>query len=374
MNLYIHVPFCVKKCAYCDFYSLTDQRMADAYVDALCHELILRHEQFASYLPFQNIYFGGGTPSQLKVTHLKKIFNCLERFGYDANGEITFEANPDDLHENYVRILNDFPINRISMGVQSFDDSDLSFLGRRHNVKRVYDAISTLHRYGFHEISIDLIYGLPGQTLSKWNLNIDQALALHLPHISAYHLIYEPHTVLTRKLEQGRIEEVNEETSVGLFRLLIRKLQSAGYRHYEISNFAIPGHEAKLNSGYWFGALYTGIGPSAHSYMGEGRSFNVADLHDYIKSLSQDKLPSKTEFLSITDQYNEYVMTRLRTDIGIDLDELKKNFGKKKAESFLYSAKRYTESGLLSVEGSKVRLTQDGIFVSDGIIADLFAD
>lgn len=370
-GLYIHVPFCVKRCLYCDFYSNTDMGYKSRYIDALVHELELRKDYLGGE-PLGTIYFGGGTPSRLQADDFERIFEAIYRWcNVSDSPEITLEANPDDMTQEYVASLRTFPFNRISMGVQSFKEEDLRFLNRRHDSRQAVRAVELCKENDFSNISIDLIYGLPGQTPKEWATNLDQAISLDIPHISAYHLIYEEGTALYKLKEAGRITPVDEEVSLTLFTTLIECLKAAGYLHYEISNFAKPGMISRHNSAYWTGKKYLGLGPSAHSYNGESREWNISSLPVYIQSIESGKVEKGVEALSTNTRYNDFIITRLRTMWGIRLTDVQTMFG----DDFLYylhkQAEGYLRRGLLVKEGDVIRLSRDGIFVSDGIMSDL---
>lgn len=370
-GLYIHVPFCAKRCLYCDFYSNTEMKYKMPYLDALVREMELR-KTYLDGEPLETIYFGGGTPSQLSAADLERLFEAIDRH-FDIGGcrEITLEANPDDLTDAYVTALRDLPFNRISMGVQSFDAADLRFLNRRHTGPEAIRAIETCRGNGFENLSIDLMYGLPGQTEEGWKANIEQALALDIPHLSAYHLIYEEGTALYKLKESGKIAPVTEEASLRFFTLLIDSLEKAGYLHYEISNFARPGWFSKHNSAYWTGKKYLGLGPSAHSYDGLEREWNVASLDAYIKGIEEGVPALEKEPLDLRTRYNDYIITRLRTMWGIDLVDLQAEFGEALREYCEKQAAPFVRQGLLLREGNRVTLTRRGIFISDGIMSDL---
>lgn len=370
-GLYIHVPFCQKRCLYCDFYSNTDMRYQETYLSALIREIELR-KNYLEGETLETIYFGGGTPSQLSVENLNRIFEAIYRhFPVNQDMEITLEANPDDMTPAYVSALRSLPVNRISMGVQSFDAADLKFLNRRHDREEALRAVRLCQEHNLYNISIDLIYGLPGQTPEKWQKNLDEVLRLDIPHISAYHLIYEEGTALYHLLEAGKITPVDEETSLALFTLLIENLSAAGYKHYEISNFARPGWYARHNSSYWKGKKYLGLGPSAHSYNGTEREWNVDSLLEWIKGIQTGKVALESEQLDENTCYNEYIMTHLRTMWGINLNELSEKFGEKKLKYCLNIAQTYEKRNLLLQKDGKLTLTKEGIFVSDGIMTDL---
>ncbi len=371
-GIYIHIPFCKKRCIYCDFFSSTTMEKRSEYTDALCSELQLR-KHYLQGENIQTIYFGGGTPSQLKPEDFKKIFECIfSCFNFSETGEVTLEVNPDDITTLYLQDLQQFPFNRISLGVQSFCDSELIFLNRRHNAFKARESIQTCKAAGFQNISIDLMYGLPGQTLDIWKSNLQQAIDSGIQHISAYHLIYEEGTGLYRLLKEKKTKEINEDLSVEMFSTMIDMLTSAGFEHYEISNFARPPFVSMHNSSYWNGTKYLGIGASAHSFNGKERHWNVANLDEYINSIQQGKVPAETEIIGEKEQYNDFILTRMRTMRGINLSEMESIFGKMKREDCLRQAQKHIANGMMEISGSHMRLTKAGIFVSDGIMIDLF--
>lgn len=370
-GLYIHVPFCAKRCIYCDFFSNTEMKYKVPYLEAIVEELRIR-KNYIDDEPIETIYFGGGTPSQLAPDDFRRIFEAIHlHFKMDVCREITLEANPDDMTPAYVRSLRALPFNRISMGVQSFQEKDLRFLNRRHSREQALRAVASCRENGFDNISIDLIYGLPGQTLSEWEENLEEALHLDIPHLSAYHLIYEEGTALYKKMKAGTIRPVDEELSVAFFSTLIDTLEKAGYLHYEISNFARPGYYSQHNSSYWTGKKYLGIGPSAHSYNGENRTWNRASLPLYLEGIRKGKPDMEIEMLDMRTRYNDFIITRLRTMWGLPLAEVEALFG---AQRRLYCEKQAASpirQGLLTSAGDVLRLTPQGIFVSDGIMSDL---
>ena len=372
-GLYIHIPFCKSRCAYCDFYSGIQLPLMDRLVDALCREIALR----ADYLkdePLETIYFGGGTPSLLSQTHFLQIFQTIRQyFEVNPNSEITIEANPDDLNDEKVEMLASLRINRLSIGIQSFDDAELTLLRRRHTANQATEAVERCKKI-YSNISIDLMYGLPSQTISNWQHTISAALSLNIQHISAYHLTYEEGTLLERKRREGKITPVTEEISVEMFRILREMLHEKGIEQYEISNFALPGYHSRHNSAYWQGIPYLGIGPAAHSFDDDNRQWNVADTVDYIESIEKDSLNFEKEYLTIDDKFNELIMISLRTIKGISLYQVESKFGDVRKALLLKHAARFIETGLLQVVDNYLQLTQDGIFVSDGIIADLMVD
>lgn len=370
-GIYIHIPFCKTRCIYCDFYSTTRSELKERYIQALCRELELR----ANYLqgePIETIYFGGGTPSQLFAEDFKRVFATIEQtFGMQHCREITLEANPDDLTPEYLQTLASLPFNRISMGIQTFNDTMLKLLKRRHNASQAIHAVENCRQAGFQNISIDLIYGLPGETAERWEYDLQQAISLNVEHISAYHLIYEEETPLYKMLKQQQVDEVDEESSVNFFSLLIDRLTAAGYEHYEISNFCRPGKYSQHNTSYWQGVKYLGCGPSAHSFDGNTREWNTASIDEYIEGINQGERPFETEQRNIATRYNEFVITSLRTVWGIPLDRLKHEFGEKLHDYCLHMADEHLKSHKLEQRNDALCLTREGIFVSDGIMSDL---
>lgn len=370
-GIYIHVPFCKTRCIYCDFYTGTDNSKRKQYVDAVLKELEVRKDYVEEEV-IRTIYFGGGTPSQLNSEEFGRIFNTVYQY-YDvaSDAEITFEANPDDLTVDFFDSIADQPFNRLSIGIQTFDDGELKFLNRRHSAQAAIDAVKLAQDRGFSNISIDLIYGLPDQTIETWRRNLDVALSLDIQHISAYHLIYEEKTALYRMLKKHKVEEIDEDLSNDMFSLLIDHLRKGGFEHYEISNFAMNGAYSKHNTSYWSGEKYLGIGPSAHSYNGKDRTWNVSSLTKYINALEKNKLDVEFEMLDIDKQYNDFILTGLRTKWGVDLETLESRFGSKMLEYCLRYAKRYIKAECLKEVDGKLILTDKGVFISDGIMSDL---
>ena len=372
-GLYIHIPFCKSRCSYCDFHSGVQLALLDRYVKALCAELETRFPYLGDD-PLETIYFGGGTPSLLQQQQLALIFETIQKRWDIANcTEITLEANPDDLSEEKLNDLKLLPINRLSVGIQSFNDAELTLLRRRHTAQQAIDAVQRARQY-FPNISIDLMYGLPGQTILTWQHTISQALALNIQHISAYHLTYEEGTLLERKRKEGRIMPVTEEESVAMYQLLRNMLSEKGIEQYEISNFALPGYHSRHNSSYWEGISYLGIGPAAHSFDGASRQWNVANTLHYITSLEEGSLCFEKEVLSPTDKYNEMIMISLRTTKGIPLCRVEKEFGVEAKDALIKQSLRYITSGVMVLENNCLRLSPEGLFLSDGIIAELMKE
>lgn len=370
-GIYIHIPFCKTRCIYCDFYSTTRSELKERYVRALCRELQMRREYLRGEA-VETVYFGGGTPSQLAEEDFRQIFQALQEvYGLEHYREITLEANPDDLTEAYTVMLRRLPFNRISMGIQTFDDAMLKLLKRRHNAVQAIEAVDRCRRAGFDNISIDLIYGLPDETDERWRRDLQQAVALGVEHISAYHLTYEEGTRLYQLLQAHSICEVDEDSSLRFFSTLIDTLTAAGYEHYEISNFCRPGRHSRHNTSYWQGIPYLGCGPSAHSFDRRTREWNVASLEKYMCAIEAGGREYETECLDDVTRYNEYVMTALRTKRGIAAEDLKRTFGTELWQYCRDMARPYIDSGKLRVEDNRLCLTREGIFVSDGIISSL---
>ena len=371
-GIYIHIPFCKTRCIYCDFYSTTRSELKSQYIRALCRELTERKEYLKGEA-VETIYFGGGTPSQLSEEDFKEeVFKMIEQvYGMREATEITLEANPDDLTEEYIGMLHTLPFNRISMGIQTFDDATLQLLNRRHNATQAIEAVKRCRQAGFQNISIDLIYGLPGETEQRWAQDLQQAVSLDVEHISAYHLIYEEGTPLYKMLQQHSVSQVDEDSSLNFFSTLIDTLSAAGYEHYEISNFCKPGMYSRHNTSYWQGIPYLGCGPSAHSFDGDSREWNVASLNQYLSSIEQGQRQHETEQLNTQTRYNEYIITGLRTMWGISTEELKKKFGDRLWKYCLEQASSYLGNGKLELHNDRLKLTREGIFISDGIMSDL---
>ncbi|WP_243834422.1 radical SAM family heme chaperone HemW [Maribacter caenipelagi] len=369
--MYIHIPFCKQACHYCDFHFSTSMWKKEAMVNALCKELELREKEFLGE-QVATIYFGGGTPSVLETEEIVRLINTV-REHYDVVDipEITLEANPDDLSEDKILQLAASPINRLSIGIQSFFEEDLKLMNRAHNALEAEKCL-TLAREHFNNISIDLIYGMPNMTLDRWKRNIEIALGFGIPHISSYALTVEPKTALAKFVEDGLITPASDEETQEHFNLLNDTLLAAGFDCYEISNFGKPGYYSQNNSAYWQQKKYIGIGPSAHSFDGKQRGWNINNNPKYIKSIEQDIVPMEVEVLSATDKYNEYVMTGLRTIWGVSLSRIATEFGSNYKEYILMQADKFLEEHLLFVDGDILKTTKKGMFLADGIAADLF--
>ena len=372
-GLYIHIPFCPSRCIYCDFYSQTDLSLRDAYVEAVCKEIANRlHE------PPATIYLGGGTPTQLTTPQLTCIFQTIEQATgkrLEISTEVTIEANPDDLTVERIDELRRLPINRLSLGIQTFDDARLRFLHRRHTASQAIEAVHQCQAAGFDNLSIDLIFGFPNQTLSEWKDDLIQATRLNVQHISAYALSYEEGTRLTQLLKAGQVKEVDEELSIQMYDTLCQHLHKAGYEHYEISNFAKPGFCSRHNSAYWTETPYLGIGAGAHSFDGLMRSWNPPSISHYINKVSAGDFRREGEVLTPDQRFNERVMTRLRTREGLPLKPIAEDFGEDRLHQLLLASQPHIAGGRLtfSSDGQRLRLTHTGIFVSNDIISDLMA-
>lgn len=370
-GIYIHIPFCKQACHYCDFHFSTSLKKKSELVSALQNELVLRKNELPNE-PIKTIYFGGGTPSLLNLEELTAIFKTIyAEFTIAENPEITLEANPDDLSEEKINELANSKINRLSIGVQSFFEEDLKLMNRAHNAEEALNSIK-LARSKFDNISVDLIYGIPGMSNERWQKNIQILLDLDIPHISSYALTVEPNTALQKFIEKGKIKPVDDAAAAQHFETLRTVLKNAGFEHYEFSNYGKPGYFSQNNTAYWLGKPYLGIGPSAHSYDGNNRKWNIANNTLYIKAIEKSELPLEVEELSITDRYNEYIMTRLRTHFGVDLVEVESKFGKEYLEYLKEQSVVLFEKELLRIENNVMHITEKGTFLSDGIAADLF--
>lgn len=370
-GLYIHIPFCKQRCNYCAFYSSTLYNMREEYVAALTKELLLRKD-YAHGKAIETIYFGGGTPSTLSIEQLQRICSTIYSAYPVANSpEVTIECNPDDLTPEFLEALRPLPFNRISMGVQSFNDAQLRCLGRRHTAEGARTAVGNARKAGYTNISIDLMFALPGSTLQQWQEDLDSAIALKPQHLSAYNLMYEEGTPLYRALCNGSITELSEEENLEQFRMLIESMKKGGYRHYEISNFSLPGYESRHNSSYWNDTPYIGCGAAAHSYNGTEREWNIADIKEYIKGIESDNRKFEIEHLSEEERYNDTILTRLRTAEGLPLEWMRDKFSEKLNSYMLRTIKKEIALGNLQENNGQVSLTEKGIFISDAVIREL---
>jgi len=369
-GIYVHIPFCKQRCIYCDFYSTALHDRIDTYVDCLVKEARMRPAE-----DIKTVYFGGGTPSQLSPEQMTRLVNGL-RCNYDLSGveEFTVEVNPDDVTVEYMHMLKLLGVNRISMGVQSFVDSELALINRRHNAQGALDAIACMRQAGIDNVSVDLIYGIPGQTLASWRESVSVALSVGAQHISAYNLSYEMGTRLWQMRERGEITEVDEATCVEMYKTLTKMLRDAGYVHYEISNYSLPEFHSRHNSSYWDCTPYVGLGASAHSYDGIHRSYNPASINEYIGKINRGELASVVEETEWWERYDETIMIGLRTARGLDTEMIKREFGDKVCDYLLSNAQQYIDSKELVKEGANIRITEYAFMMSDAIIRDLMWD
>lgn len=373
-GIYIHIPFCKSKCAYCNFYSLASSKKIDDFVNALEREIISRKSYLGDEI-IDTIYFGGGTPSLLSIDKIDTILKCIDKvYNVKSNPEITLEVNPDTMEKEQLFLLKHIGVNRISLGIQSFFDDDLGYLERRHNSKHALKLIDDLMSVSFDKINLDLIYGIPTLTEEKWSKNIDIFLSTGIKHLSAYALTIEPKTILGQRIEKGLCQNVNENDVVNHYNILIKKLRENDFEHYEISNFAKQNYRSQHNCLYWNDGLYAGFGPSAHSYDGKSRQWNTSNLTRYINADfdtdTSDYL--EKEILTKDDKYNEYVMTSLRTSWGCNLQKIRDEYGVRTSDYFSEAVRKYVDNGKMIVNDDCFYLTEEGMLFADGIASDLF--
>jgi oxygen-independent coproporphyrinogen III oxidase len=372
-GIYLHIPFCKQACSYCNFYFSTSQKSRNDLVAALLKESQLR----SGYLEgeaVETIYFGGGTPSLLTTRELELLLEGIfQKYEVSPGAEITWEANPDDIRPSKIKEWKNLGVNRLSIGVQSFFDADLSWMNRAHHASQALDSIRAAQDGGL-DLTIDLIYGSPSLSDENWQKNIDQAISFQIPHLSCYALTVETGTALFKKIAQKKTAPVDPSQQVRQFQMMTSSLGRAGYEHYEISNFAQPGKRSRHNSSYWSGKSYLGLGPSAHSYNGSSRQWNVSSISRYISSLHEGKLDYEKEDLTNLQVLNEYIMTRLRTIEGISLEHVKDSFGPTVSQALLKRSEIYSRQGKIIQENDRLSLTQGGKLFADGIAADLFFD
>ena len=371
-GLYVHIPFCQSKCIYCDFYSMPDRlHQASEYVDALLIEAEARREELKGE-PITTVYVGGGTPSLLSEMLMEKLVTGLGRiFDMSRVEEFTIEVNPDDVHVDYIRFLRSIGVNRVSMGVQSFRDEDLRLINRRHHAAQAISAVEAISAAGIENISIDLIYGIPGQSEEDWTKNVETAISLKVNHISAYSLMYEHGTRLTAMRDKGLVEEVAEESVAAMYDILVKALHHAGYQHYEISNFCLPGYHSRHNSSYWNLTPYLGLGVAAHSYDGTVRRYNPSHLQDYLQAMKSHQPFAKAERCTESERYDEYVMLRLRTASGLGIAALREMFSPKFSDFFIRKAKVLLAQGLLCEKDGNVFIPEHHVMVTDMITCEL---
>jgi len=373
-GVYIHIPFCKSFCSYCDFYSVTDCSKTEAFVEAVTREAAIR----SGYLyneTVDTVYLGGGTPSLLSETQAERIMAAVRsNFRIGSDPEITVEVNPDDIKPGYISSLSALGVNRVSVGVQSWDDGRLKYLGRRHTAQQSAAALETVFSEGIKNVSADLIYGIPGMTKADLMKDIEKTLTFPVTHVSAYHLTIEEGTPLYRMKEKGKLTETDEETSNSMFMLLVSLLRERGFIHYEISNFALEGYISRHNSAYWKQVPYIGLGPSAHSFDRRSRQWNVSDVKEYIRSVNEGKVPFEREDLDRLTLFNEYVMTALRTLWGIDLIYVENSYDKELHDYLVNMSGKYIRYGMMKRERDTLSLTDQGRMISDNIIAELLME
>ena len=375
-GIYIHIPFCKSKCAYCNFFSLASESKINDYVEALKKEIVLRKNYLGGEI-VKTIYFGGGTPSLLSVKNIEEILELLNiNYEIISSPEITLEINID---REKMSSLKQIGVNRMSVGIQSFDDEDLRYLGRRHDSRHAMQVLEDLKHTDFEKITLDLIYGMPTLTEEKWNKNLDIFFSTGITHLSAYALTVEPKTILGQRIEKGELQSVSEEDTIRHYNILVDRTKENGFEHYEISNFAKEGFRSQHNSIYWRDEKYLGLGPSAHSYDGISRQWNISNLTKYIQLVGDAETQRRRdaelfyekEILSTEDKFNEYVMTSLRTSWGCDIEKIERDYGKSYAH-FLKNIKKYLENGEMLKENNTYFLSEEGKLFADGIAADLF--
>jgi len=370
-GIYIHIPFCKKACHYCNFHFSTNQNSKSAFIKAVCNELVLRKSEYISE-EIQSIYFGGGTPTVLEVSELDMILQVVyKHYKVSDTPEITLEANPDDLDLEKIKRLANTKINRLSIGIQSFHESDLSAMNRAHNADEAKKCLEIATAY-FDNITIDLMFGMPSMTVEQWRQNLQTAFAYGIKHLSCYALTVEPKTALEHFIRKGSHPPMDDELSAKHFEVLVEETSKQGLTHYETCSFGHSGYFSRHNISYWLGKTYMGVGPSAHSFDGVKRSWNVSNNSKYIKALEADELPFESEVLSVENRFNEYIMTGLRTIWGISLEKIETDFGTKIKEQLLQDSKKFITSNTLEIEDDHIKITHAGKFLSDGIASDLF--
>lgn len=370
-GIYIHIPFCKKLCSYCDFYHVMVQSDNKQYIDALNREAFMRRDYLGNQT-VSTIYIGGGTPSVLQPSEIKSILdNISGNFSIDEKPEVTIELNPDDVNDDFLDGLKKTIVNRISIGIQSWRDQDLKFMNRRHTASSAAIALDRIFDAGYDNVTIDLIYGLPGMKAADWASNLDISFSYNIKHLSAYHLTIEPGTILGKMKEKGTLSEIDEDESASQFQLLIEKAVAAGFIHYEISNFGLPGFLSVHNSNYWKQVSYLGLGPSAHSFNGYSRQWNVRDVKKYIKAVDSGCLDFDIEELDKKTRFNEYILTSLRTMWGISLDYVEVAFDKEGYDYIKNLSGKFIDYGLMKQEKNTLVLTNQGKMISDNIISEL---
>lgn len=371
-GIYLHIPFCKQACHYCDFHFSTSLRRKDEMLTALQKELRMRKDELGE--PVQSIYFGGGTPSLLDRGEIEELLSCIySNFQLVDGVEITFEANPDDLESSRIEELAKTPVNRLSLGIQSFREEDLGYMNRAHDSEQALNSMKAACNH-FENVSIDLIYGTPGLSPEAWKENLKIAFDFQIKHISSYALTVEPKTALDHFIRAGKSQAPDENQARIHFEILMQETEKEGFIHYEVSNFSRKNFESRHNTSYWMGEPYLGIGPSAHSYSGNTRSWNVSNNAKYLKGIDSDRMDREVEELSEKDRINEMIMTSLRTSWGLPLKDFEDRFGKESTQRLLQSSERFLKEGLLAIESDRLRTTTSGFFLIDGISSDLFTE
>ena len=370
-GIYIHIPFCKKACHYCNFHFSTNQNSKSAFIKAVCKELMLRKSEYASE-EIQSIYFGGGTPTVLEVSELDAILQTVyEHYNVSDTPEITLEANPDDLDAEKIKALSQTKINRLSIGIQSFHESDLTAMNRAHNADEAKKCLEIATTY-FDNITIDLMFGMPTMSVAQWRQNLQTAFGFGIKHLSCYALTVEPKTALEHFINKGSHPPMDDELAAKHFEVLLQETATQGLTHYETCSFGHLDYFSRHNTSYWLGKTYMGVGPSAHSFDGVQRSWNVSNNSKYIKSLEADLRPYESEVLSVENRFNEYIMTGLRTIWGVSLEKIETDFGVKIKTQLLENSKKFRASKTLILEENHLKITRTGKFLSDGIASDLF--
>lgn len=371
-GIYIHIPFCKQACYYCDFHFSVSLKNKEALLKSLETELILRKD-YLQNSPIETIYFGGGTPSLLTADEILRLFEVISK-NYNLNSEIEFtlEANPDDLSTQKVKELSKTPINRFSIGIQSFFEDDLKFMNRAHTASEADSSVKRVQDAGFENITIDLIYGIPNMNADKWKVNLHKAFDLRVPHLSCYALTVEEKTALHHLIKTKKYPKVSDELAFEHYQILVEETAQHDFIQYELSNFGKDGYFSKHNMSYWMGKSYLGIGPSAHSFNGSSRSWNIANNPKYIKSLTQKELPITTEILTLTNQFNEYLMTGLRTIFGVSLSEIELRFGLNYKNHLLKQVEKQLHLNQVEIKNNSIYITSEGRFLTDSILTDLF--
>ena len=371
-GIYLHIPFCKQKCHYCNFYSVASEKNKVSLLDALTIEVDLQESYLGNEI-VETIYFGGGTPSLLSANEINHLFHKLQaNFTISKNVEVTFEANPDDLTKSYLYSLKKTPVNRLSIGVQSFFNNDLKYLNRVHSADQAYNSIKEAQHAGFQNLSIDLIYGIPTLSEINWQKNLEVFFSLNLPHLSAYALTVEPKTALDVLIRNNKTNPVQENKVADHFQILLDQMSTNNYLHYEISNFCKENFYSKHNKSYWFGGKYLGLGPSSHSFDSDTRQWNVSNINKYINEINNGHIPAEIEILSLDQKYNEYILTSLRTIWGTDENYIQEKFGNQYNLHFKKYVKRFIDDKKISIKNGKYCLTDSGKIFADGISSDLF--